>query len=190
MQISWSSTIVELILGLLWYLTHLLISLFDLWSHLSNYLECYLISSELLPKYRNIHFERLKYVGIVVDRREANNILKIKQLLRWLSTIGVKHVVLYDIEGVIMNICHMLACLSTYGLFFSSHIGLYLPVHKTFFLFLNEMRLSACLWWWRKAEIKQVYWQYGITTLSAFKKKLFALQVFFCKSVPWKEQPS
>ncbi|XP_051194299.1 uncharacterized protein [Lolium perenne] len=104
MQISWSSTIVELILGLLWYLIHLLISLFDLWLHLSNYLECYLISSELLPKYRNIHFERLKYVGIVVDRREANNILKIKQLLQWLSTIGVKHVVLYDIEGVLKEL--------------------------------------------------------------------------------------
>uniref|UniRef100_A0ACD5ZLD5 Uncharacterized protein n=1 Tax=Avena sativa TaxID=4498 RepID=A0ACD5ZLD5_AVESA len=101
MQIYWSSMIVELILGLLWYLTHLLISLFDLWSHLSNCLECYLISSELLPKYRNLHFERLKCVGVVVDSREANNILKIKQLLRWLSTIGVKYVVLYDIEGVL-----------------------------------------------------------------------------------------
>ncbi|XP_048533213.1 dehydrodolichyl diphosphate synthase complex subunit NUS1-like isoform X1 [Triticum urartu] len=101
MQISWPSTIVELILGLLWHLVHLLVSLFDLWSHLSDNLECYLISSGLLPKYRDLHFERLNYVGVVVDSREANNVLKIKQLLRWLSTIGVKYVVLYDIEGVL-----------------------------------------------------------------------------------------
>ena len=98
MQISWPSTIVELILGLLWHLVHLLVSLFDLWSHLSDNLECYLISSELLPKYQDLHFERLNYVGVVVDSREANNVLKIKQLLWWLSTIGVKYVVLYDIE--------------------------------------------------------------------------------------------
>lgn len=101
MQISWPSTIVELILGLLWHLVHLLVSLFDLWSHLSDNLECYLISSELLPKYQDLHFERLNYVGVVVDSREANNVLKIKQLLWWLSTIGVKYVVLYDIEGVL-----------------------------------------------------------------------------------------
>jgi ditrans,polycis-polyprenyl diphosphate synthase len=105
---------VEFILGLLWYLIHLLISLSYLWSHLSNYLECYLISSELLPKYRNLQFERLKCVGVVVDRREADNILKIKQLLRWFSTIGVKYVVLYDIEGVNMNICFTcFTCLNT-----------------------------------------------------------------------------
>lgn len=104
----------ELILGLLWYLTHLLISLFDLWSHLSNFLECYLISSELLPKYRNLHFERFKCVGVTVDNREANNILKIKQLLQWFSNIGIKYVVLYEIEGVIMKIfLNMLTCLNT-----------------------------------------------------------------------------
>ncbi|CAM0946293.1 unnamed protein product [Alopecurus aequalis] len=104
MQISWPSVILELILGLLWYLIHLFISLFDLWSCLINNLECYLISSKLLPKYQNLHFERLKYLGVVVDSREANYILKIKQLLRWFSTIGVKYVVLYDIEGVLKEL--------------------------------------------------------------------------------------
>ena len=103
MQIHWPSVILELILGLLWYFIHLLIGLFDLWSRLINNLECYLISSKLLPKYQNLHFERLKYLGVVVDSREANNILKIKQLLRWFSTIGVKYVVLYDIEGLIIT---------------------------------------------------------------------------------------
>lgn len=95
---------VKLILGFLWYLIHLVISLFNLWSHLCNNLECYLISSELLPKFRNLRLEKLKYLGVVVDSREANNILKVKQLLWWLSTIGVKNVILYDVEGVLKKL--------------------------------------------------------------------------------------
>lgn len=77
------------------------IGLFDLWSCLSNKLECYLISSELLSQYQILNLERLKCLGVVLDSREAKNVMEVKQLLHWFSTAGIKYVVLYDIEGVI-----------------------------------------------------------------------------------------
>ncbi|CAN6230733.1 unnamed protein product [Urochloa humidicola] len=77
------------------------ISLIDLWSCLSNKLECYIISTELLSKYQILHLERLKCLGVVLDSREAKNVVEVKQLLHWFSTAGIKYVVLYDIEGVI-----------------------------------------------------------------------------------------
>lgn len=100
----WSNMILKPILGWLWCLIHLAISLFDLWSCLSNKLECCLISSGLLSKYQILHLERLKCLGVVVDSTEAKNVMEVKQLLHWLSTIGIKYVVLYDIEGVTMSI--------------------------------------------------------------------------------------
>uniref|UniRef100_A0A0D9YNS1 Uncharacterized protein n=1 Tax=Oryza glumipatula TaxID=40148 RepID=A0A0D9YNS1_9ORYZ len=77
--------ILKLILGLLWFLVHLVISFFGSLSHLKNDLECYLISFKLLPK-------------------EAKNALKVKQLLRWFSTIGINYLILYDIEGVLKEL--------------------------------------------------------------------------------------
>ncbi|XP_062210223.1 uncharacterized protein LOC133911818 isoform X3 [Phragmites australis] len=95
------SIIVKLTVGLLWCIIHLAISIFNFWSHLIYDLECYLISSGLLWKYRNLQLDRLKYLAIVVDSREAKHTVKINQLLCWLSTIGVKYVCLYDIDGVL-----------------------------------------------------------------------------------------
>jgi hypothetical protein len=90
------------ILWLLWTIAHSVISLFDLWACLISKLHCYLISSELLPKYRRVHPERLECLG--VDSSEANNVMEVKQLLHWFSTIGIKYVALYDVEGVIRSI--------------------------------------------------------------------------------------
>ena len=112
MQILWSNMILKLILGWLWCLIHMAISLFDLWSCLSKKLECYLISFELLSKYQILHLERLKCLGVVVDSREAKNVMEVKQLLHWFSTVGIKYVVLYDIEGVTMSI--FLTCFLTW----------------------------------------------------------------------------
>ncbi|WVZ55844.1 hypothetical protein U9M48_006452 [Paspalum notatum var. saurae] len=95
------SIIIKLVLGLLWTITHLALSFLNLWSHLFYNLECYLISTGLLWKYQNLHLGGLKYLAIVVDSKEAKNTAKIKQLLFWLSTMGVKYVCLYDIEGVL-----------------------------------------------------------------------------------------
>uniref|UniRef100_A0A0D9VQR3 ditrans,polycis-polyprenyl diphosphate synthase [(2E,6E)-farnesyldiphosphate specific] n=2 Tax=Leersia perrieri TaxID=77586 RepID=A0A0D9VQR3_9ORYZ len=100
-HMSRPSVIVKLTLALLWFIVHLAISLFSLWSHLIYNTECYLISFGLIPKYGKFKLDRLKYLAVVVDSREAKNIAKIKQLLCWLSNIGVKYVCLYDIDGVL-----------------------------------------------------------------------------------------
>jgi len=100
-HMSRPSIILKLILGLLWGIIHLAISLFNLWPFLIYNLECYLISSGLLRKYRYLHLDRLKFLAIVVDSKEAKNTVKIRQLLCWLSTMGVKYICLYDIEGVL-----------------------------------------------------------------------------------------
>ncbi|XP_066356407.1 uncharacterized protein [Miscanthus floridulus] len=100
-HMSRPSIIIKFILGLLWTITHLAISFLNLWSHLIYSLECYLISSGLLRKYQNLHLGRLKCLAIVVDSKEAKSTAKVKQLLCWLSSMGVKYVCLYDIEGVL-----------------------------------------------------------------------------------------
>ncbi|XP_022678979.1 uncharacterized protein LOC101760549 isoform X5 [Setaria italica] len=100
-HMSRPSIILKLILGLIWGIIHLAISLFNIWSLLIYNLECYIISSGLLRKYRYLHLDRLKYLAIVVDSKEAKNTVKIRQLLCWLSTMGVKYICLYDIEGVL-----------------------------------------------------------------------------------------
>ncbi|XP_066356412.1 uncharacterized protein [Miscanthus floridulus] len=102
-HMSRPSIIIKFILGLLWTITHLAISFLNLWSHLIYSLECYLISSGLLRKYQNLHLGRLKCLAIVVDSKEAKSTAKVKQLLCWLSSMGVKYVCLYDIEGKTMS---------------------------------------------------------------------------------------
>lgn len=70
-------------------------------SSLIHALVCYSISSGLLRKYWNLDLSNLKYLGIVVDSEQAKNTVKIKRLLHWLSSTGVKNVILYDMEGVL-----------------------------------------------------------------------------------------
>lgn len=98
------SVIIKLILGLLWFIVHLAISLFSLWFDLIYSIECYLISFGLIPKYRKFQLDRLKHLAVVVDSREAKNVAKINQLLCWLSNVGVKYVCLYDIDGKTMSL--------------------------------------------------------------------------------------
>ncbi|KAJ1264953.1 hypothetical protein BS78_08G040100 [Paspalum vaginatum] len=97
---SEQSISINLVLGLLWTITHLAIGFLHLWSHLFYNLECYLISFGLLRKYHNLHLGGLKYLAIVVDSKEAKSTANINQLFCWLSTMGVKYVCFYDIEGV------------------------------------------------------------------------------------------
>jgi ditrans,polycis-polyprenyl diphosphate synthase len=112
------SIIINLVLGLLWTITHLAISFLNLWSHLIYSLECYLISSGLLRKYQNLHLGRLKCLAIVVDSKEAKSTAKVKQLLCWFSSMGVKYVCLYDIEGKTMSSTFELQGMAVYSLKF------------------------------------------------------------------------
>lgn len=95
--------LINLVLGLLWTITHLAISFLNLWSHLIHSLECYFTSSGLLWKYQNLHLGRLRYLAIAVDSKEAKSTAKVKQLLCWLSSMGVKYICLCDIDGKTMS---------------------------------------------------------------------------------------
>ncbi|XP_072992447.1 uncharacterized protein [Typha latifolia] len=98
-----SSLILKSILGVLWFLLHLVVNFVHIWSFVIQQLEYYFISSGLLQKYQNLQFNRLRHLAVVVDSEEAKNAKKIKQLLCWLSAIGVKYVALYDMEGVLKD---------------------------------------------------------------------------------------
>ncbi|KAJ8510339.1 hypothetical protein OPV22_000773 [Ensete ventricosum] len=45
--------------------------------------------------------DKLNSLAVVVDSEEAKNTTKIKQLLCWLSSIGIKYIILYDMQGVL-----------------------------------------------------------------------------------------
>ncbi|KAJ3674000.1 hypothetical protein LUZ60_005992 [Juncus effusus] len=96
-----ASIILYPILGFFFCLLHLILSFSHLWSYLIHQIQCLIIASRLDPKYQNLNLERLKYLAVVIDSEEAKNKKKINQLLLWLSNIGIKYVILYDIEGVL-----------------------------------------------------------------------------------------
>lgn len=86
-------------LQLLWLLVHVIISIFFFLLGIADALESYLISSGFLKKYEAINAEKLRYLAIVVDIEDAQQIMKVLKLLQWLADIGVKHICLYDTEG-------------------------------------------------------------------------------------------
>ncbi|PKA59926.1 ditrans,polycis-polyprenyl diphosphate synthase [Apostasia shenzhenica] len=96
-----SSWIVGFILGLCWRIIHLLFSIHQFGSRLVQVVETCIISTGLLCRCRNLKLDRLKYLAVVVDSKEAKDTRKIRKLLSWLANIGVNYVTLYDMEGVL-----------------------------------------------------------------------------------------
>ncbi|KAK4762472.1 hypothetical protein SAY86_008240 [Trapa natans] len=88
-------------LSILWLLIHLVISIFFIVLGIVDTVEDYLISSGFLKRYDVINMGKLRYLAIVVDSEDAMQINKVLKLLQWLTDIGVKHVCLYDSEGVL-----------------------------------------------------------------------------------------
>lgn len=97
-QIPW---FLRLALRLCWLMIHQLFNIYQFGSNLLQDLESYIISMGFLECYRNVRLHKLKHLAVVVDSEEAQNIRKVKELLLWLSNIGVNHVTLYDMEGVL-----------------------------------------------------------------------------------------
>ncbi|XP_031402368.1 dehydrodolichyl diphosphate synthase complex subunit NUS1 isoform X1 [Punica granatum] len=91
----------SLAIHLLWLLIHLVISIFFFVLKIANVLESYLISSGFLKKYESINVGKLRYLAVVVDSEDALQINKVIKLVQWLADIGVKHVCLYDNEGIL-----------------------------------------------------------------------------------------
>ncbi|KNA23080.1 hypothetical protein SOVF_028030 [Spinacia oleracea] len=64
-------------------------------------LESYLITYGLFQKYKSLDPSKVRYLAIVVESEEAHQISEVIKLLHWVADIGVKHVCLYDMEGVL-----------------------------------------------------------------------------------------
>ncbi|KAK4785962.1 hypothetical protein SAY86_002651 [Trapa natans] len=105
-------------LSVLWFLIHLVISIFFIVLGIADAVENYLISSGFLKRYDAINVGKLRYLAIVVDSEDAMQINKALKLLQWLTDIGVKHVCLYDSEGVLKKskeiILERLSCAKLY----------------------------------------------------------------------------
>ncbi|MBA0562089.1 hypothetical protein Golob_007165, partial [Gossypium lobatum] len=91
----------NLLLLSLWHLVHSIISICNFTLDIANVLESYLISSGLLGRYKSLHIAKLRYLAIVIESEEAYQTSKIIELLQWLEAVGVKHVCLYDKEGIL-----------------------------------------------------------------------------------------
>ncbi|KAH8510750.1 hypothetical protein H0E87_008325 [Populus deltoides] len=97
----WINQIGNFWLRLVWHSVHLLVRFWYLGVGVANVIESYLISSGLLKRYRSIDVGKLRYLAIVIESDDACRISKVIQLLQWLQAIGVKHLCLYDTEGVL-----------------------------------------------------------------------------------------
>lgn len=62
-----------------------------------------LISSGLLKSYNAINISKVRYLAVVIDSEEARQTSKVLELLRWLASIGIKSICLYDREGKVVK---------------------------------------------------------------------------------------
>ncbi|XP_056164495.1 uncharacterized protein LOC115665196 isoform X1 [Syzygium oleosum] len=97
----WAAQVGSFSLRLIWHFIHFIISTCFFVLGLAGAVDSYLISSGLLKKYNDLNLGKLRYLAIVVDSDEARKTSQVIKLLQWLSDIGVKHVCLYDEEGVL-----------------------------------------------------------------------------------------
>lgn len=67
---------------------------------MSNLLESFFISYGVLKKYKSLHSGKIRYLAIVIESEDAQQTSKVVQLLKWLDSIGVKNVCLYDMNGM------------------------------------------------------------------------------------------
>lgn len=98
----------RIVLGLFWILLHLVVSIVHLLTRVTHSIEGYVISVAQPDKYQHLQLNKLRYLAVVVDSEEALTISKVVDLLSWLSAIGIKHVNLYDAEGLYSHYCQHL----------------------------------------------------------------------------------
>ncbi|KAK8471820.1 hypothetical protein PHAVU_002G041200 [Phaseolus vulgaris] len=91
----------DLWLRLLWYFLQIIVSTWYSIVVVGNLLESYFISRGVLEKYKSHHSEKVQYLAIVIESEEAYQISEVVKLLKWLDSIGVKNVCLYDMNGVL-----------------------------------------------------------------------------------------
>ncbi|KAM3233345.1 dehydrodolichyl diphosphate synthase complex subunit NUS1 isoform X2 [Capsicum annuum] len=99
--LSWTSVCGNLALHLIWLIVHLIINVWYSALGIARVVENTLISSGLLKSYNAINITKVRYLAVVIDSEEARQTSKVLELLRWLASIGIKSICLYDREGVL-----------------------------------------------------------------------------------------
>lgn len=82
----------------------------SLWHIVSGIFEAILsnaISLGLIQKYSAIDIEKLRCLAVVVDIEVARDVAKVVELLKLLTTIGVKQVGLFDSQGKMIPSNHL-----------------------------------------------------------------------------------
>ncbi|XP_047313804.1 dehydrodolichyl diphosphate synthase complex subunit NUS1-like [Impatiens glandulifera] len=97
----WAAQMGNLVVVLLWHLLHFLVSLWMFSINIVMAFESYLISFGILRKYKIFNVANLRHLAIVVDSEEASDISSVIKLLKWVTSLGVKNICLYDPKGVL-----------------------------------------------------------------------------------------
>ncbi|KAK9154773.1 hypothetical protein Sjap_002253 [Stephania japonica] len=84
-----------------WNIIHLLASMSYVFWDIIYLFQSYLISSGLLKKYKSLNINQIHHLAIVIESEEAHNTSRVIELLRWLTTLGVNSICLYDMDGVL-----------------------------------------------------------------------------------------
>ncbi|KAH6830626.1 hypothetical protein C2S53_010182 [Perilla frutescens var. hirtella] len=71
---------------------------------LVNEIDNFLISSGLLKRYKAVVISKVRCLAVVVDSEKTLQSRKVLHLLRWLASIGLRNVCLYDAEGLVAGL--------------------------------------------------------------------------------------
>nr|XP_027112831.1 phosphatidylinositol 4-kinase alpha 1-like isoform X2 [Coffea arabica] len=85
----------------LWLILHFAVTIWYFLLGVVQSFESFLIASDILTKYEALDISKVRYLAMVIDSEEAQELSKVLELLQWVADIGVKSVCLYDPEGVL-----------------------------------------------------------------------------------------
>ncbi|KAH9603416.1 hypothetical protein KSS87_022983 [Heliosperma pusillum] len=100
-ELFWMGKLGNLAVEWLWHFLHFLVTILYLVKDAVQTFESYLISYGLLRTYKSLDASKVRYLAIVVESDEAQDISAVVELVQWVAATGVKHLCLYDAEGVL-----------------------------------------------------------------------------------------
>ncbi|XP_027112295.1 uncharacterized protein [Coffea arabica] len=99
--LKWASRSGNLGLRVLWLILHFAVTIWYFLLGVVQSFESFLIACDILTKYEALDISKVRYLAMVIDSEEAQELSKVFELLQWVADIGVKSVCLYDPEGVL-----------------------------------------------------------------------------------------
>ncbi|CAN4099721.1 unnamed protein product [Withania somnifera] len=99
--LSWTSVCGNLTLYLVWFILHLIINVWYSLLGIASMVESTLISIGLLKSYNAVNISKVRYLAVAIESEEARQTSNVLELLRWLASVGIKSICLYDREGLL-----------------------------------------------------------------------------------------